>query len=76
MSVSMHLVFHDEADAAAQARLIKVQLQVKTGKSVFIDSDDLTELDSLFDLVRCKVARLIVYHTRDTLTRPWCAEAL
>jgi hypothetical protein len=44
----------------------------KTRKNVFIDSDDLKELDTLFDTVRCKLEHLVVYLTRDTLTRPWC----
>jgi len=33
----------------------------------------LRELDSLFDIVKTSVSHLVVYLTRDTLTRPWCA---
>jgi hypothetical protein len=65
-------ICHHKADAAAQARLLKLELQSKTSKNVFIDSDDLKELDTLFDTVRCSVKKLVVYSTRDTLTRPWC----
>ncbi len=40
---------------------------------MFIDSDHLTDLDRLFDVVRCRTGYLVVYLTRDTLKRPWCA---
>ncbi len=53
--------------------MFKVLLQSKAKQIVFIDSDDLKELDQLFDIAKCKVRRLVVYLTRDTLTRPWCA---
>merc|ERR1719491_576362 len=45
----------------------------RTHTRVFIDSDNLRELDKLFDIVRCQVTHLIVYLTRLTLSRPWCA---
>lgn len=66
-------ICHHKAHAAAQARLLKMKLQKKTQRNVFIDSDNLTELDSLFDIVRCQVKHLVVYLTRETLSRPWCA---
>jgi len=66
-------VCHHKAGAAAQARFLQLLLQVKTHQSCFIDSDHLTNLDDLFDVVRSKVGRLIVYMTSDVLKRPWCA---
>jgi len=65
-------VCHHKRDAAAQARYIKVLLQLR-GKVVFIDSDDLKDLDTLFDIVKSSVEHLVVYLTREVLTRPWCA---
>lgn len=40
---------------------------------MFIDSDNLQELDTLFDIVRAKLDTLVVYLTKETLSRPWCA---
>ncbi len=52
---------------------MKLLLQAKAQLQVFIDSDDLKELDRLFETVAHRTDHLIVYLTRDTLTRPWCA---
>jgi hypothetical protein len=68
-----YFICHHKEDAQAQARLLKVMLVAKTGQTVFIDSDDLRELDLLFDIVKVSVKHLVVYLTRDTLRRPWCA---
>jgi len=49
-------------------------LQLKrTRVQVFIDSDDLRELDGLFDIVKSRVKHLVVFLTSDTMKRPWCA---
>jgi len=68
-----YFITHHKADAAAQARLLKMMLQRLTARPVFIDSDNLQNLDFLFEVVRSKVQNLIVYLTSDTLSRPWCA---
>jgi len=53
---------------------MKMLLQKKKPvATVFIDSDDLQELDTLFDIVKSRVQHLVVYLTADTLKRPWCA---
>lgn len=65
-------ICHHKADAAAQARFLKVLLQARAGYRVYIDSDDTKDLDVLFDAVKTQVKHLIVYLTRDTLRRPWC----
>ena len=44
--------------------MLKILLQAKTGQSVFIDSDDLQGLDTLFGTVRTKVGQVVVYLTR------------
>ncbi|CAK0804184.1 unnamed protein product, partial [Prorocentrum cordatum] len=66
-------ICHHRVGAQAQARLLKMLLTSKTGRPVLTDTDDLTELDSLFDTVKTQVHHLVVYLTRDTLSRPWCA---
>jgi len=65
-------ICHHKQDAQAQSRFLKILLQEKSWH-VFIDSDDLKQLDLLLDIVRVKVKRLIVFLTKDTLRRPWCA---
>jgi len=65
-------ICHHKAAAAAQARLIKLLL-TKKGKTVFVDSDSLEELDTLFDTVKHRVDHFVVYLTSGTLSRPWCA---
>ena len=62
-------VCHHMAAAAAQARLLKILLQANAGQSVFIDSDDLQGLDTLFSTVHTKVGQVVVDLTQDTLTR-------
>jgi len=66
-------ICHHKAGAAARARLLQLMLQLKTGENCFIDSDDLQELNGLFDTVRCRLRHLVVLLTGETLTRPWCA---
>jgi len=65
-------VCHHKVDASAQSRLLKCMMTARN-LEVFIDSDDLQDLDSLFDTVRSRVRHVIVYLTKDTLTRPWCS---
>jgi len=65
-------ICHHKAEAAAQARYLKMVLQQLKAVSVFIDSDDLSDLDVLFDTIKTSVQQLIVYLTSATLSRPWC----
>jgi len=66
---------HHKAHASAQVRLLKILLQVEKGQAfhVFIDSDDLRDLDELFDIVKSSVAHFVAFLTGMTITRPWCA---
>jgi len=68
-----YFIVHHRAQAAAQARILKMLLQAKTGQAVYVDSDDLTELDGLLDMLKSRVGTLIAYLTRSTLNKPWCA---
>jgi len=65
-------ICHHKAEAAAQARYLKLVLQQLKGVSVFIDSDDLRDLDALFDTIKTSVQQLVLYLTAGTLRRPWC----
>jgi len=67
-------ICHHKLDAAGQARYLKMLLEsTSTSKRlVFIDSDHLKDLDVLFDDVKVRTGRLVVYLTADTLRRPWC----
>jgi len=66
-------ICHHKVGGAAQARLIKLMVADQAGQRVCMDSDYLLHLDTLFDTVKAKVQHLVIYLTRDTLTRPWCA---
>ena len=66
-------VCHHKADGAAQSRLLKMALMSAGFKNVYLDSDNLRDLNELFDVVKSQVQRLVVYLTRDTLRRAWCA---
>lgn len=68
----LHFICHHKQGAAAQARVMKFILEQSSGESCFIDSDHLDDLDELYDVVRTTVTNLVVYLTRNTLTRPWC----
>ena len=64
-------VSHMKAEAAMEARFLQIELESQTGEHVFLDSDDLRNLDKLVDHV--KAARvLILVQTKSVLTRPYC----
>jgi len=68
-----YFICHHSAHAAAQARLLKIMLQSKTGQAVCLDSDEVSALDATLDIVKSRVGTLIAYLTRCTLNKPWCA---
>jgi len=68
-----HFLCHHKAFAAAQARYVQTLIVTQLRRSCFLDSDDLTFLGHLFDTVKTSVSHFLVYLTRETLTRPWCA---
>merc|ERR1712117_26441 len=68
-----YFICHHRAHAAAQARLIKAMLTSKIGQAVYVDTDDLAELDGLLDMLKSRVGTFIAYSTRSTLSKPWCA---
>merc|ERR1712113_139379 len=68
-----YFICHGRAHAAAQARLLKALLRAKVGQAVYVDTDDLTELDGLLDMLKSRVGTLIAFLTRSTLSKPACA---
>ena len=66
---------HHKRAAGGIARLLKINLQ-KRGFSVFLDTDNLTDLTKLFTFVR-DTETLVVLATPGILARKWCiGEAL
>jgi hypothetical protein len=55
----------------AEARVLKAALEEGLNASVFLDSDDLNDLNKLCDHVRASDV-LVLLQTRGILTRPWC----
>lgn len=64
---------HHKRDCAVGARLMKMDLEVVVKRSVFLDADDLDDLEVLMDIVRTAVDRFVLLLTPDMLWRPWCA---
>merc|ERR1740129_678015 len=64
---------HHKDGAACLARYIKSRMTSMTNYRIFLDSDQLEELDLIFDVVRTKTKNLVVLLTPQVLKRPWCA---
>eukprot|EP00416_Gambierdiscus_australes_P024191 CAMPEP_0171079336 /NCGR_PEP_ID=MMETSP0766_2-20121228/15191_1 /TAXON_ID=439317 /ORGANISM="Gambierdiscus australes, Strain CAWD 149" /LENGTH=599 /DNA_ID=CAMNT_0011536517 /DNA_START=45 /DNA_END=1844 /DNA_ORIENTATION=+ len=64
---------HHKASAGALARQIKMLMHLGCTSGVFLDSDELDDLDGLFDIVRCEIRSLVVMLNGAVLTRVWCA---
>jgi len=71
-----YFICHHKLGAGAFARLLKTVLEVRTLRSkavrVFIDCDNLTNLETLFDKVGDKTETVVVLKSRELLLRPWC----
>merc|ERR1719203_2596739 len=65
------LCYH-RTEAAAQVRLVKLLLQAKSNKKVFLDADTTESADEVFDLIKTRAGSLVAYLTRDTLRRGRC----
>jgi len=66
-------ICHHKLGAGSFARLLKIILSGSMGQSkVFIDSDDLTDLDTLFSTVATKTEMIIALCTAQFVRRPWC----
>eukprot|EP00931_Biecheleriopsis_adriatica_P044683 TRINITY_DN25583_c0_g1_i1.p1 TRINITY_DN25583_c0_g1~~TRINITY_DN25583_c0_g1_i1.p1 ORF type:complete len:569 (+),score=66.70 TRINITY_DN25583_c0_g1_i1:204-1709(+) len=72
-------ICHHKAGAGALARLLKLHLTELCSKSlryrhqtVFVDSDDLKNLEFLFDYVGSQSEHVVVLMSKELLLRPWC----
>jgi ubiquitin len=66
-------ICHHKAGAGAFARLLKMMFgEERSRMNVFIDSDNLSNLDTLFDIVANDVEKLLVVCSAEILRRPWC----
>merc|ERR1719223_1524179 len=64
---------HHKEGAASLARYVKIRFENCSCSPVFLDSDQLEDLDLIFDIVRTKTRNLVILSTKMTLFRPWCA---
>lgn len=62
---------HYKMQAGAEARYLHDLLQRMCGQAVFLDSNDLTDLRTLFNHVKASDV-LVVLATEGVLERPWC----
>lgn len=71
-------ICHHKAGAGGFARLLKICLLESrcVTRKVFIDSDDLTDLDKLFSFVQNETQTLVVLLTQELFARPWCVGEL
>ncbi|CAK9010580.1 unnamed protein product [Durusdinium trenchii] len=67
---------HQKGAAGSLARFIKSILNKHSSDGVFLDSDELQDLDSLFECVRSQVGYLVPLVTPAMMTRPWCVGEL
>lgn len=69
-----HFLCHHKATAGAFARLLKYALteSLQSTRDVFLDSDNLYNLDLLFDIVANGTETLVVLGTKQIFQRPWC----
>mmetsp|Transcript_58431 Transcript_58431/g.167702 ORF Transcript_58431/g.167702 Transcript_58431/m.167702 type:complete len:1388 (-) Transcript_58431:294-4457(-) len=67
-------ICHQKSSAGTFARLMKIALaESKTcAGGVFLDSDNLGDLATLFNVVKSDVKTLLVLCTRDVFSSPWC----
>merc|ERR1712048_1549301 len=71
-----YFLCHHKGGAGAFARLLKMQLleSVDPAKKVrvWIDCDDLTNLEMLFDYVGSQSDNVVILISKELFMRPWC----
>jgi hypothetical protein len=68
-----YFVSHHKAVTGAFARLLKMLiLEVRNDIGVFLDSDNLVNLDVLFDTVANDVEHIVMVMNKEFMKRPWC----
>ena len=65
---------HHKVGAGGFARLLKMRLKAhpRVPRQVFLDSDNLRDLNHLFNVVSNETETLVVLCTTEILSRPWC----
>merc|ERR1719401_3109281 len=64
---------HHKGGAAVLGRYFKMKMAKVSSVEVFLDCDQLDDLDNLFDAVRQDTENLVILLTKETLYRMWCA---
>lgn len=64
---------HHKYGAGALSRFIKMKTLFYSSTPVFLDSDNLSDLDALFEIIRGQTKSLVLVMTPQLLHRPWCA---
>ena len=64
---------HHKGGAGSLCRLIKLVVKEYSSTEVFLDSDQLEDLDLIFETIRNKTRSVVVVLTSDLLSRMWCA---
>ena len=64
---------HHKGGAGSLCRLMKIWIAKHSNVLVFLDSDQATDLDLIFDTIRAKTANLVPVLTQEGLRRIWCA---
>jgi hypothetical protein len=73
-----YFVCHHKAAAGSFARLLKMELYRTKAvtREVFIDTDNLVDLDGLFEVVASETEKLILVASEGVFLRPWCVGEL
>lgn len=64
---------HHKGGAGSLCRLIKLLISRHSNCNVFLDSDQLEDLDLIFDTIRAKTKSVVVVLSPELLKRMWCA---
>ena len=64
---------HHKGGAGSLCRLLKLLVAKHSNTEVFLDSDQLEDLDLIFDTIRLKTKSVVVVLTAELLKRMWCA---
>ncbi|CAJ1424611.1 unnamed protein product [Effrenium voratum] len=63
---------HHKSGAGAFCRLMKLTLSSHTNCNIFLDSDCLEDVTTIFDTIRFRTRTLVAVLTPETLQRVWC----
>jgi len=65
-------ICHHKSAAGSLARFTKTMISKHSPDKVFLDSDQLHDLDTLFETVRSQTKHLVLLLTPQVMTRVWC----